>query len=178
MGSEMCIRDRDNKSKFTIAIMHSAVATNLENLKLLKYMTQTDSNGIERQLTLATWNGRLVLIDDSMPTEEVAAVEESGTKGESGYVAAQEAYTKYTTFALGDGAFDYEDIGAKVPYEMYRNPMKNGGEDTLFMRQYLPHMEFLIQRKNRLQIRQQMQNLQMDLTGNLSTTEKLVKIRK
>lgn len=125
----------DNKSKFTIAIMHSAVATNLENLKLLKYMTQTDSNGIERQLTLATWNGRLVLIDDSMPTEEVAAVEESGTKGESGYVAAQEAYTKYTTFALGDGAFDYEDIGAKVPYEMYRNPMKNGGEDTLFMRQ-------------------------------------------
>lgn len=125
----------DNKSKFTIAIMHSAVATNLENLKLLKYMTQTDSNGIERQLTLATWNGRLVLIDDSMPTEEVAAVEESGTKGEPGYVAAQEAYTKYTTFALGDGAFDYEDIGAKVPYEMYRNPMKNGGEDTLFMRQ-------------------------------------------
>ena len=83
--------------------MHSAVATNLENLKLLKYMTQTDSNGIERQLTLATWNGRLVLIDDSMPTEEVAAVEESGTKGESGYVAAQEAYTKYTTYVLGDG---------------------------------------------------------------------------
>lgn len=103
----------DNKSKFTIAIMHSAVATNLENLKLLKYMTQTDANGVERDLTLATWNGRLVLIDDSMPAEEVAAVEESGTKGESGYVAAQEAYTKYTTYVLGDGAFDYEDIAQR-----------------------------------------------------------------
>ena len=125
----------DNKSKFTIAIMHSAVATNLENLKLLKYMTQTDANGVERDLTLATWNGRLVLIDDSMPAEEVAAVEESGTKGESGYVAAQEAYTKYTTYVLGDGAFDYEDIGAKVPYEMHRDPKTHGGEDTLYMRQ-------------------------------------------
>ena len=125
----------DNKSKFTIAIMHSAVATNLENLKLLKYMTQTDANGVERDLTLATWNGRLVLIDDSMPTEAVAAVAESGTKGSPGYVAPQEAYTKYTTFVLGDGAFDYEDIGAKVPYEMYRDPKKHGGEDTLYMRQ-------------------------------------------
>ena len=119
----------DNKSKFTMAIMHSTVATNLENLKLLKYMTQTDANGVERELTLATWNGRLVLIDDSMPTEDVP---ESGVKGQSDYAAA---YTKYTTFVLGDGAFDYEDIGAKVPYEMYRDPKKHGGEDTLYMRQ-------------------------------------------
>ena len=125
----------DNKSKFTMAIMHSTVATNLENLKLLKYMTQTDANGVERELTLATWNGRLVLIDDSMPTEEVAAVEESGTSGNPGYIPAQPAYTKYTTYVLGDGAFDYEDIGAKVPYEMYRDPKKHGGEDTLYMRQ-------------------------------------------
>ena len=112
----------DNKSKFTMAIMHSAVATNLENMKLLKYMTQTDANGVERELTLATWNGRLVLIDDSMPTEEVAAAD------------SEAAYTKYTTFVLGDGAFDYEDIGAKVPYEMYRDPKTNGGQDTLYVR--------------------------------------------
>lgn len=125
----------DNKSKFTLAIMHSVVATHLENLKLLKYMTQTDANGIERQLALASWNGRTVLIDDSVPVVEVPAVEESGTKGQDGYVAPQEAYTKYTTFVLGDGSFDYEDIGVKVPYEMYRDPKPNGGEDTLYMRQ-------------------------------------------
>lgn len=115
----------DNKSKFTLAIMHSEVATHLENLKLLKYMTQTDANGIERQLTLATWNGRVVLIDDSVPTEEVAESAEGAGDG----------YTKYTTFVLGDGSFDYEDIGAKVPYEMFRDPKTNGGEDTLYMRQ-------------------------------------------
>lgn len=63
----------DNKSKFALAIMHSAVATGLENLNLLSYLKYTDSNGIERELGLGTLNGRLVLVDDSMPFEEVAA---------------------------------------------------------------------------------------------------------
>lgn len=62
----------DNKSKFSLAIMHSAVATNLENLNLLNYLKYTDKNGVQRDLGLATLNGRLVVIDDSMPTEEVA----------------------------------------------------------------------------------------------------------
>jgi hypothetical protein len=63
----------DNKAKFTLAIMHSAIATDLENLKLLEYLKYTDAQGIERPLPLATLNGRLVLIDDTMPTESVAA---------------------------------------------------------------------------------------------------------
>jgi len=117
----------DNKNKFKIAIMHSAVATNLENLNLLSYLKQTDANGIQRDLTLATWNGRTVIIDDSMPVEEVG--KDSGE-------------TKYTTYILGEGAFDYEDIGAKVPYEMNRDPKTNGGMDTLYSRQrkvYAPY---------------------------------------
>ena len=120
------------------------------------------------------------MIDDSMPTEEVAAVEESGTKGESGYVAAQEAYTKYTTFALGDGAFDYEDIGAKVPYEMYRNPMKNGGEDTLFMRQRKVFAPYGISYTKKKQATNSPTDAELADGSNweLSTTEKLVKIRK
>lgn len=61
----------DNKNIFKLVIMHSEVATNLENMKLLKYMTYTDGDGIERELALATWNGRLVLIDDNMPTASV-----------------------------------------------------------------------------------------------------------
>lgn len=110
----------DKKNNFSIAIMHSAVATNLENLKLLEYMKQTDANGIERQLTLATWNGRVVLVDDGMPTLDV-----TGADG----------YTKYTTYVLGAGAFDYEDIGAETPYEMNRDPKTNGGQNTLYSRQ-------------------------------------------
>lgn len=117
----------DNKAKFTLAIMHSAVATNLENLKLLDYMKYTDSDNIERNLALATLNGRTVLIDDSMPTVEVPAVTESGKEAA--------AYTRYTTYVLGDGAIEYTDCGAKVPYETHRDPKTNGGQDTLYGRQ-------------------------------------------
>lgn len=118
-----------NKKKFTMVFMHSDVSTNLENLKLIKHLVYTDADGIERPLDLGAWNGKLVIIDDDMPTEVVEAV---GTEGEEGYVAG---YTKYTSYILGDGAIDYEDIGAKKPYEMSRDAAKNGGEDTLYMRQ-------------------------------------------
>lgn len=117
-----------NKSKFTLAIMHSQVATNLENLQLLEYLKYTDANGIQRDLTLATLNGRTVLIDDSMPAEEVTD--------------PQGNYTKYTTYVLGQGAFEFTNPGAKVAFEMDRNPAKNGGEDTLYSRErvcYAPY---------------------------------------
>lgn len=112
----------DNKNIFKLVIMHSEVATNLENIKLLKYMTQTDADGIERELALATWNGRTVLIDDNMPATEV---EKAGDV---------EAYTAYTTYVLGNGSIILDDIGDAVPYEMSRDPKTNGGQDTLYVR--------------------------------------------
>ena len=118
----------DNKQKFSLVICHSNVSTNLENLNLLGYLKYTDANGIERDLGMGTWNGRLVLIDDSMPVEVVPAVEEA--EG----VAAQDAYTKYTTYILGEGAIGLEPVGAKVPYEMVRDAKTKGGEDTLISR--------------------------------------------
>lgn len=102
----------DNKNIFKLVIMHSEVATNLENIKLLKYMTQTDGDGIERELALATWNGRTVLIDDNMPVDG----------------------GNYTTYVLGQGAIILDDIGDAVPYEMSRDPKTNGGQDTLYVR--------------------------------------------
>lgn len=111
----------DNKNLFKVVIMHSAVATTLENLQVISYWTETDANGVQRPVALASWNGRTVLIDDDVPTEEAG---DSGAK-----------YTKYTTYVLGADAFDYVDCGAKVPVETYRDPKTNGGEDTLIMRQ-------------------------------------------
>jgi hypothetical protein len=102
----------DNKDIFKLVIMHSVVSTNLENLKLLKYMTYTDADGVERELALGTWNGRVVLVDDSMPSD--------------GGV--------YTTYALGEGSIILDDIGDSVPYEMSRDPKTNGGQDTLYVR--------------------------------------------
>ena len=107
----------DNKKAFSLAIMHSQVATNLENLQVLEYLKYTDANGIQRSLEIATWNGRLVIVDDSMPTAEL------------------EGSTQYTTYVLGKGAFEYANVGCKVPYEMDRNPYKNGGVETLITRQ-------------------------------------------
>lgn len=118
----------DNKDIFSLAIMHSQVATNLENLNLLGYLKYTDAQGVERDLGMGTWNGRLVIIDDSMPTETVEVPESAEGKGD-GYT-----YTAYTTYVLGNGAINLEDIGAKVPYEMARDAKKNGGEDTLYTR--------------------------------------------
>lgn len=129
LNSAMQKASGDKKAKFKIVIMHSTVATTLENKKLIKNLTYTDEKGVERDLTLYSWNGRLVLIDDNMPIEEVPAVEASDG------VEAQEAYTKYTTYILGEGAIDYENIGAEFPYEMARNASKNGGETTLYARQ-------------------------------------------
>ena len=118
----------DNKQKFSLVICHSTVATNLENLKLLAYLKYTDAEGIERDLEMGTWNGRLVIVDDSMPVEVVPAVPAS--EG----VQAQDAYTKYTTYVLGEGAIGFEAVGAKVPYEMVRDAKTKGGEDTLISR--------------------------------------------
>ena len=112
-----------NKSIFKMAIMHSSVATNLENLQVISYYKENDANGMQRDVALATWNGRTVLIDDEVPTE---AVEASGS---------DPAYTKYTTYILGEGAFDYINAGAKVPYETDRDPKTHGGEDYLITRQ-------------------------------------------
>ncbi len=111
----------DNKAKFALAIMHSQVATNIENLKLTDYLKYTDKDGITRTVSAGTLNGRLILVDDNMPAETVA-------DGEGSYV-------KYTTYVLGEGAIEYTDCGAKVPYEMDRDPAKNGGETTLYSRQ-------------------------------------------
>ena len=155
----------DHKHRFSLVIMHSAISTNLENLKLLSYLKYTDKEGVQRDLALGTWNGRLVLIDDGMPTEtkeslyvRCTATDEGALKvttagtgtgevkketvavdisdiAENEYVQHIQNTVIYTSYILGDGAFDYENIGAKVPAEMSRDPKTNGGETTLYSRQ-------------------------------------------
>lgn len=214
----------DNKNIFKVAITHSLVSTNLENISAIEYLKYTDSKGVERDLGLATWNGRLVLIDDSVPVASVKTADgttgvftltistalasgdsfkiTAGSTGEKTYTYAAGTTTataqataiaalyandtvftvassagaitftqkangtgaiptidttglttgaaavatttagvaptyenNYTTYVLGDGAFDFCDCGVKTPYEMDRNPSVNGGQDTLYTRQ-------------------------------------------
>lgn len=152
-----------NKKKFSIVFMHSDVSTGLENLNLIERLKYTDKDGIQRSLDLGTWNGKLVIIDDDMPFEEGYYKATSETEGALKVVASGAvegtsilltnvkkasfypsdvkaddyvvAGVRYTTYALGDGSISYEDLGVKVPYEMERNASKNGGQDTLYIRQ-------------------------------------------
>lgn len=153
----------DHKKKFAMIFMHSVVSTNLENLNLLTALKYTDKDGVTRDLTLYTWNGKLVIVDDGMPVEEgyydataattgaVKIVADTATPaagevklGEvkpyygsktlaAGDYVVMETY--YISYVLGEGTINYEDIGAKVPYEMARDPKTNGGQDTLYTRQ-------------------------------------------
>lgn len=158
----------DHKNKFSMAIMHSAVATNLENMKVLVYLKYNDANGMERETGLATLNGRMVIVDDSMPVMEDTSTATFSKTSDTAVTAGKTYYTRtgtsgnyvytevtnpvdssinsyyektgagtpmYVTYLFGDGAIEYTNCGAKVPYEMSRDPKTNGGQDTLYSRQ-------------------------------------------
>lgn len=152
----------DKKKNFKTVFMHSAVATNLENLNLLNFLKYTDANGIERDLNLATYNGKLVVIDDGMPVLEgydeatsatagaLKVVSSGATTGQVNLadVKATDFYpedvaandyvlpaTKYVSYVLGDKFFEYDNVGVKVPNEMHRDPATDGGIDILYTRQ-------------------------------------------
>lgn len=112
----------EKRNIFTTIIMHSTVAKNLENKKLLEYMKGTDPNGIQRDLTLGTLNGRTVIIDDSVPFDS-----ETGN---------------YTSYVLGNGAFYSDELGVTKPFEKERIAREAGGIDILINRRrrfIIPH---------------------------------------
>ena len=108
----------DKKKQFKVSFMHSAVATNLENMNLLEYLKYTDAQGITRDLTIGTYNGKLVVVDDDMPVETL-----------------EDGSAKYTTYVMAEKFFEYDNVGVKVPNEMVRDAITNGGIDKLVTRQ-------------------------------------------
>lgn len=114
----------DKKAKLDVVFMHSAVSTNLEGLNLIDFLKYTDSDGIERDLTIGTFNGRLVIVDDDMPVNEVT--EGSGDNATT--------YNAYTTYVFQKGFFEFEDIGAEVPSEIARDAYEKGGKTDLITR--------------------------------------------
>ena len=152
----------DRKGNFSMVIMHSTVATNLENLNLLTYIKENDANGMQRDTGMATLNGRLVMIDDNAPHTTIPATykltaDTALVSGKTYYTKSGNKYTEvsapdasniatyyevddpehieYTTYVLGAGAIEYTNCGAKVPSEVDRDPKTNGGVDMLYTRQ-------------------------------------------
>lgn len=111
----------DKKANLGVIIMHSAVSTNLEGLNLINFLKYTDKEGIERELTIGQYNGKLVIVDDEMPVEEV--------EGAEGAVE-----TKYTSYMFSNGFFEFEDVGVKTPSEIDRDAKTRGGHTDLISR--------------------------------------------
>jgi hypothetical protein len=84
----------DHKNKFSLAIMHSTVATNLENMQILVYFKYNDANGIQRDAAMATLNGRLVIIDDGMPVFEDESTATYSKTSDVDVVAGKTYYTR------------------------------------------------------------------------------------
>ena len=109
----------DNSGIFSVAVMHSAVALNLAKLEQLTFRTQTDANGMQRQLRIADWNGLTVIVDDGVPVEE--STDSTGAM-------------EYTTYLLGTGAIQRADAPVTMPVETSRDAMTDGGTNYLITR--------------------------------------------
>ena len=151
----------DKKAALNMIFMHSAVSTNLEGLNLINFLKYTDENGIERDLTIGTFNGRLVVVDDevqelngydeatSSTTGALKVVSSSPTDGQikltdvtgsdfyPANVAANDyvvAAKKYVSYAFKKGFFEYEDLGVERPNEIVRDAYTKGGFTDLVTR--------------------------------------------
>ena len=107
----------DKKQALEMMFTHSAVSTNLEGLNLINFLKYTDADGIERDLTIGTFNGKLVVVDDDMPAEE-----------------GEEGATLYTSYVFKKGFFEFEDLGVVKAVELYRDAKAKGGKNELISR--------------------------------------------
>ena len=119
----------DHKNRFTLAIMHSAVATNLENMKVLVYLKYNDANGMERETGLATLNGRLVIVDDSMPVLEDASTATFSKTSDTTVTAGKTYYTRTGT----SGNYTYTVVVNPVDASINNYYEKTGAGNPMYV---------------------------------------------
>ena len=153
----------DKKGQLDVIFMHSAVSTNLEGLNLIDFLKYTDEAGIQRDLTIGTFNGRLVIVDDevqelngfgeatSATSGAIKVVADSATpttgeiklkdvKASDFYpenVAAGDyvvADVKYVSYIFKKGFFEFEDLGVEKASELVRDAYEKGGHTDLVTR--------------------------------------------
>lgn len=73
--------------------------------------------------------------DPEQELQRIKDEKEEAMQADPYYEVDVPAGEEYTSYVLGEGSINFEDLGAKVPYEMSRDPAKNGGQDTLYTRQ-------------------------------------------
>lgn len=115
----------DAKDNITMAIMHSAVAQEFEDLNRANYLKYTDANGMTREVRTITVNGILCIIDDGVPFTAAKAASGSGDN------ATPASDALYDTYLFGVGALRHASAPVSNPVETWRDPVKNGGVDFI-----------------------------------------------
>ena len=140
--------------------MHSKVLAELKKANIVQNVKFIEENGIQRDLGIYTWDGRDVIEDDT-----VAPAEHYDASSDASVVAGKVYYTRsgtspnyvytkvasptgnpstsgyyertleYPVYLLGRNAFTWQPLDVKVPVEMWRQPLTNGGETFLINRE-------------------------------------------
>lgn len=97
------------KNKFKMVFANSVAIEPLEELQLIDFLKYTDAQGITRDLTIGQYNGKLIVVDDAVPADVV--------------------------YIVGEKFIEHDNVGAKVPSELVRDAMTNGGKDILATRE-------------------------------------------
>lgn len=109
----------DAKGRVSLAIMHSAVAQQFENLERVEYLKYTDPNGVERALPVYAINGLTVIIDDGVPYTPASGSGESATPA------------TYSTYLFAEGAIHYATAPVMHPFFVTRDELTNGGYEAI-----------------------------------------------
>lgn len=115
----------DAKSNIVMAIMHSAVAQEFEDLNRANFLKYTDANGMTAMVRTINVNGITCIIDDGMPMTPAQAASGSGDTA----VPAKPAM--YDTYLFGIGALRHASAPVTRPVETWRDPVTNGGMDFI-----------------------------------------------
>ncbi len=145
-----------DKSRNIVAVaMHSAVLSALVKANLAQAVKFIDKDGIARDLGIYQWDSRDVIEDD-----ELAPAESFAKTTDVAVVAGKVYYTKdgdeyevvasptttdiadyyertlaYPVYLLGRNAFTFQPLPVETPIEMWREPLKNGGQTYLISRE-------------------------------------------
>ena len=150
----------DKSGNIVAVAMHSAVLSSLKKANLVQAVKFLDTDGIQKDLGIYQWDSRMVIEDDTVaPIEHFDASADTEVKAGKVYYtrsgsAGHYTYTKvasptgnpstssyyertleYPVYLLGRNAFTWQALNVKVPVEMWRQPLDNGGETYLINRE-------------------------------------------
>lgn len=107
----------DMAERFSLVLMHSVVYARLQRLNLINFSKYTIADAMQREVTLPTWNGKIVVVDDSLVDTSVSG------------------FPVYYTYLVGAGAFLGDQFDITNPYYVDYDPETDGGVNKLYTKQ-------------------------------------------